>query len=87
MIDYLKSKKISSRTIYSRLAYQQSCYENISNWHMARVVDYPDYSKVNCPNAEWVAQNHFEIPMVSSLTDEQVNYIAENIIEFFKINK
>ena len=84
LIAYLKEKGIYSRTIYSVLSYQQPCYLDLSNWHFSRVIDYPDYSKFTCPNAEFIANNHFEIPMVSSLTDENINYIVDTIASFFK---
>ncbi|MHA1303725.1 MAG: DegT/DnrJ/EryC1/StrS family aminotransferase [Candidatus Heimdallarchaeaceae archaeon] len=87
VIDYLKSKGISSRTIYSTLSYQQPCYLDLSNWHMSRVIDYPDYSKVSCPNAEFLARKHFEIPMVSTLTDENITYIVETLNSFFEESK
>ncbi len=83
VIEYLKSKDISSRTIYSTLSYQQPCYKDLSNWHMSRVVDYPDYSKVSCPNAEFLAKKHFELPMVSTMTDDEIYYIVDALNEFF----
>ena len=83
VIDYLKSKNIGSRAIYNKLSYQQPCYLDLSKWHLSRVIDYPDYSKSKCSNSEFVAQNHFEIPMVTSLTDESITYIIETLSEFF----
>ncbi|MHA1415399.1 MAG: DegT/DnrJ/EryC1/StrS family aminotransferase [Candidatus Heimdallarchaeaceae archaeon] len=84
IISYLKENGISSRTIYSILSYEQPSYTDLSNWHMSRVVNYPDYSKVSCPNAEFLARNHFEIPMVSTLSDEEITFIVEKINDFFK---
>ena len=83
IIDYLKSNNISSRTIYQVLSYQQPCYTDLSNWQFSRIINYPDYSKTKCPNAEFIAQNHFEIPMVTSLTDESIDYIINTLREFF----
>ena len=51
---------------------------------MSRVINYPDYSKVSCTNSEYSARNHFEIPMVSTLTDEKIRYIAQTLREFLK---
>ncbi|MHA1720706.1 MAG: DegT/DnrJ/EryC1/StrS family aminotransferase [Promethearchaeota archaeon] len=82
VISYLKKKNIASRTIYSILSYQQPCYTNISDWIFAKVVDYPDYSKVSCPNAEYIASHHFELPMVSTLTDENIYYIVNALKSF-----
>ncbi len=83
IIDYLKSKNVGSRAIYSVLSYQQPCYTDLSNWLLSRVIDYPDYSKVRCPNAEFIAKNHFEIPMVTSLNDESIDYVISTLREFF----
>ena len=83
VIDYLKSKNIGSRSIYSTLSYQQPCYQDLSTWYMSRVVEYPDYTKVSSPNAELIARNHFEIPMVTSLTDESLDYIVSTLKDFF----
>ncbi|MHA1474055.1 MAG: DegT/DnrJ/EryC1/StrS family aminotransferase [Promethearchaeota archaeon] len=82
IISYLKKKNIASRTIYSILSYQQPCYTNISEWIFAKVVDYPDYSKVSCPNAEYIATHHFELPMVSTLSDENIYYIVDSLKSF-----
>ena len=82
IISYLKKKNIVSRTIYSILSYQQPCYINISDWIFAKVVNYPDYSKVSCPNAEYIATHHFELPMVSTLSDENIYYIVDSL-KFF----
>ncbi len=82
VISYLKKKNISSRTIYSILSYQQPCYTNISDWIFAKIVNYPDYSKVSCPNAEYIASHHFELPMVSTLSDENVYYIVDSLKYF-----
>lgn len=84
LIKYLQSHNIASRTIYSVLNYEQPAYRNINEYHMARVVNYPDYSKFHCKNAEFIAQNHFELPMVSSLTDANIEYVVQTLLDFFK---
>jgi perosamine synthetase len=83
IIEYLKSHNIGSRTIYTVLSYQQPSYQNLSNWHLSRVIEYPDYRTVSCPNAEFISKRHFELPMVTSLTDENMEYIFEKIEQFF----
>lgn len=83
IIDFLKTKNIGSRTIYNLLSYQQPCYTDLSNWYLSRVIKYPDYSKTKCPNAEFIAKNHFEIPMVTSLTDESIDHVVLTLKEFF----
>jgi perosamine synthetase len=87
VIEFLKSKQIGSRTIYSILSYEQPCYKDLSSWPFSRVIDYPNYSQVSCPIAEYIARHHFELPMVSSLSDENINYIVDNVLKFFEINK
>ena len=84
VISYLKTKNIASRTIYSVLSYQQPCYTNISDWIFAKVVDYPDYSKVSCPNAEYIASHHFELPMVSTLSDDNIFHIVDSLKSFLE---
>lgn len=84
IIEYLKSKNIGSRSIYSILSYQQPAYQDLSRWHLSKVIDYPDYSKVSCPNAEFIASKHFELPMVTSLTEESINYIVKSLQKFFE---
>ncbi len=87
MIEFLKSKQIGSRTIYSILSYEQPCYQDLSSWAFSRVIDYPDYTLVSCQNAEYVARHHFELPMVSSLSDENIHYIVDNVLDFFETSK
>ena len=84
VINYLKSKQIGSRTIYSLLSYEQPCYRDLSTWPLNRVIDYPDYTQVSCPHAEYAAKHHFEIPMVSSLSDENIRYIVDHVLQFFE---
>ncbi|MHA2309135.1 MAG: DegT/DnrJ/EryC1/StrS family aminotransferase [Candidatus Heimdallarchaeaceae archaeon] len=84
IIEYLKSNNIGSRSIYSVLSYQQPSYQDLSKWHLSKVIEYPEYSSVSCPNAELIAKRHFELPMVTSLTDENINYIIEKLQSFFE---
>ena len=84
IIEYLKSKNIGSRAFYKMLCYQQPCYKELSKWHLSRIIEYPDYSKVKCSNAETIAKLHFELPMVTSLSDENINYIIEKLHDFFE---
>ncbi|MHA2256267.1 MAG: DegT/DnrJ/EryC1/StrS family aminotransferase [Candidatus Heimdallarchaeaceae archaeon] len=84
IIEFLKSNNIGSRSIYSVLSYQQPSYQDLSKWHLSKVIEYPEYSSVSCPNAELIAKRHFELPMVTSLTDENINYIIEKLQSFFE---
>ncbi len=84
IIEHLKSKNIGSRAFYTMLCYQQPCYKELSKWHLSRVIEYPDYSEVKCSNAESIAKLHFELPMVTSLSDENINYIIETLHDFFE---
>ena len=87
VIAFLKANQIGSRTIYSILSYEQPAYQDLASWPLSRVIDYPDYSQVSCPNAEKIARHHFELPMVSSLTDENIQYIVDNVLNFFETKK
>ena len=84
IIEYLKSKNIGSRAFYTMLCYQQPCYKELSKWHLSRVIEYPDYSIVKCTNAETIAKLHFELPMVTSLSDKNINYIIDTLHNFFE---
>jgi len=84
IIQLLKTKDISSRTIYNILNYEQPAYKNIQTWPLSRVVQYPDYTSVRCPNAEFIARHHFELPMVTSLTDENITFIVDTLLDFLE---
>lgn len=78
-----KEADILARPIYNKLSYQQENFKNIETWRWARVIDYPDYNKVKLPIAEAIALNHFEIPVVPSLTDEEREKVATSIRNIF----
>ena len=47
------------------------------------MINYPDYNRVNCPIAEEISRNHFEIPVVPSLTHEEREKVSEVIKKVF----
>lgn len=82
-IKVLNEKGVLARPIYSILSYQQNNFKNIQDWRWADFVKYPDYNNTRCPNAEDVAVNHFEIPVVPSLTNEEIEKVRNAIAEVF----
>ena len=74
---------VLSRPIYTTLSYQQDNFKSLSSWRWSKFVDYPDYNKVHCDVAEDIAINHFEIPIVPSLTNDEIEKVENVIIEVF----
>ena len=87
LIEFLKKKNILSRRIYSTLAYEQPAYQNINEWRWAKVINYPDYSKVKTPIAKDVATTHMEIPVVPTLTNEEIEHVINSLYEWSKNQK
>lgn len=79
-----KERGILSRRIYSTLSYQQDSFKNMNRWRWSEFIKYPDYANVSCPIAEELAINHFEIPIVPSLSEDEIQKVEEAIIEIFK---
>ena len=82
-VEEFRKENILARPIYGKLSYQQESISALKEWRWANFVSYPDYSKVKCPIAESIAQNHFEIPIVPSLTDNEKESIKETIKSIF----
>lgn len=82
-VEEFKANGVLARPIYNKLSYQQENFKNINSWRWAKVVEYPDYNAVNCPIAEEIAVNHFEIPVVPSLTEEERVKVASTIRKVF----
>ena len=78
-----KEHQVLARPIYSTLSYQQESFKNINSWRWAKFVDYPDYSGLNLPVSEAIGTNHFEIPVVPSLTTEEREHVGQAIIDIF----
>ncbi len=78
-----KKNGVLARPIYDKLSYQQENFKNIDSWRWAKVINYPDYNRVNCPIAEEISRNHFEIPVVPSLTHEEREKVSEVIKKVF----
>ncbi|MCD6381051.1 MAG: DegT/DnrJ/EryC1/StrS family aminotransferase [Candidatus Odinarchaeota archaeon] len=79
VIEELKRRGISSRSIYSIPSYRQPAYLNVKNWRWAKFVEYPDYSKVSLKNTEKICSSHFEVPIHPQISEEDANYIGENL--------
>ncbi len=78
-----KKNGVLARPIYDKLSYQQENFKNIGSWRWAKVIEYPDYNSINCPVAEEISRNHFEIPVVPSLTHEERERVSEVIRKVF----
>ncbi|MFX1512373.1 MAG: DegT/DnrJ/EryC1/StrS family aminotransferase, partial [Promethearchaeota archaeon] len=79
-ISALQAKNISSRTVYDVPVYKQEAYLTVKNWRWARYVDYPDYSSISNPITDRITQNHFEVPIHPSVTKDQIETIADILI-------
>lgn len=80
VVTQLREKEIIARPIYDVPVYKQPTYLDIKKWRWAKAgINYPDYSKVHNPVTDTVATTHFEIPVHPGLTDEEVEYVAQNV--------
>ena len=52
--------------------------------HMQECFKVLGYKKGDFPNSERIAEAGLSLPMFPEMTDEQINYVTEKIIEFFK---
>ncbi|MFX1251513.1 MAG: DegT/DnrJ/EryC1/StrS family aminotransferase [Promethearchaeota archaeon] len=81
----LKNNNIGCRPIYDIPVYKQPTYSNIKHWRWAKVgIPYPDYQKLSFPNTEYVAKNHFEIPVNPAVSEKDATFVAEKILTLFK---
>jgi len=83
-VQKLKEHRVLARPIYSTLSYQQASFKRVDQWRWAKFVDYPDYSKEHLAVSEAVATNHFEIPVVPSLSDEEREHVGQALYEIFQ---
>jgi dTDP-4-amino-4,6-dideoxygalactose transaminase len=70
--DYLTAKGVSVGLHYPIPLHEQKCFEHLG------------YKKGDFPNSERIAETGLSLPMFPELTDEQINYVVENISGFFK---
>ncbi|MEA2071152.1 MAG: DegT/DnrJ/EryC1/StrS family aminotransferase [Asgard group archaeon] len=84
VIEELKARDIGSRQIYAIPSYQQPAYQNINSYYYwSEFITFPDYSAVHCLIAERIGNTHFEIPIIPTLTEEQMHYITNALNEIF----
>ncbi|HMN49840.1 MAG TPA: DegT/DnrJ/EryC1/StrS family aminotransferase [Ignavibacteriaceae bacterium] len=69
--DYLTEKGISVGLHYPVPLHQQKCFEVLG------------YKKGDFPITEKLAETGVSLPMYPELTDEQINYVVDNIRKFF----
>lgn len=82
-IEEFKKRGILTRPIYSTLSYQQNSFDNLSSWRWSNFIKFPDYSATICPIAESIAVNHFEIPVVPSLSKAEIETVKAALVEIF----
>ncbi len=82
-VEKFKEHRVMARPIYATLSYQQQNFVNIKEWRWSACVNYPDYTKIHCPISEKIGPNHFEIPVVPSLTQEERERVAHAIQGIF----
>lgn len=70
MINYLNQNGIATGTYYP------------VPLHLQKAFKYLDYSFGDLPNAEYLSQRTFAIPMFPELTDEEIDYIINTIRKF-----
>lgn len=69
---YLNDNEISTGLHYPVPLHQQKCFENLG------------YKKGDFPVTEQLAETGLSLPMYPELTDEQIEFVAVKIKEFFK---
>lgn len=70
--DFLTKKKISTAIYYPYPLHLQPCFSDLN------------YEKGSMPNAELVCNEVLSIPIYPEIEEEELEYVAENIIEFFE---
>ncbi len=75
LIEYLKSKNIPAMIYYPVPLHLQKAYRN------------DRYTDGDFPVTEKLSKTVFSLPMHTELTDEQLNYITSNVLEFLKNDK
>ncbi|MFX0113375.1 MAG: DegT/DnrJ/EryC1/StrS family aminotransferase [Candidatus Hodarchaeota archaeon] len=76
IVNRLKKHNIFTGPVYDIPSHKQPTYQNIEKWRWAKFVDYPDYKGVSLPKTEIVAQNHFQVPIHPSISEETMKNIA-----------
>ena len=68
--NFLKEKGIATGVYYPVPMHLQKVFKNLG------------YKKGDCPNAEYLSERTFALPMFPELKDEEIDYIVDNIREF-----
>ena len=72
LIEHLNSKGIPAMIYYPVPLHQQKAYLD------------PRYKDGDFPNSEYLSQNVLSLPMHTELDDDQLKYICDSVLEFFK---
>lgn len=72
--DFLTKKNISTAIYYPHPLHLQPCFSDLN------------YEKGSMPNAELVCNEVLSIPIYPEIKKEELEYVAENVIDFFEKN-
>jgi perosamine synthetase len=85
VVSMLQAEGIGSRQIYNIPCHKQLTYlEGIKQWRWSQFVSYPDYSRVQLPHTERVAQSHFEVPIHPGVTESEIQTIIKALVNLFE---
>ena len=71
---YLSEKKIGSAIFYPRPLHLQNCFSELG------------YRQGDLPVTEKVCEEVLSLPIYPELSSEQIEYVARNILEFYKFS-
>jgi len=84
VIEELKANNIGSRQIYNVPSYKQPAYIDLNKYYYwSEFIKFPDYSKVNCPIAERIGKDHFQIPINPGVSEEDMQHIVATLRKIF----
>lgn len=75
-------KKLASAGISTRSAYPMPVYEQP---FFKKFMD--SGYKYNCPNAKWMTERVINLPVFHAISDKQLNYVADTVLEVVEGNK
>ena len=84
VIDELRQLNIASRTNYSTLIPDQPSLSNSQFFPYGSCIEYPNYPNRPTPHAKFISERHFEIPIIPSLSQDELEYIGNSIRSIFR---
>lgn len=86
----LVAEGISARRGYHLPLHKTELFKKINDPetnHFALINEYPEYSKMSFPNAEFLSANSVWLPLYPSMTEEEIELIAEAIRKLIEWKK